>query len=207
MNKYVEKILEYAKRLAEEGINEDTACISMRAHKGYMYITKLGVALDGLKEEDVLKIEMASATDKEYILHANIYTSKETANAVCHVHPKWVNPVAKAGVTIPTVLDDMAQIVGPKCKTAKNNVDNIVKNLKGHNSTLIKDDGCITTGRSLDEAYTCVLVLDKAAHCFVASAVVGKNVTINLFEAKLMQFVYQKKYSKANQANLQVEEE
>ena len=206
MNKYVEKIVEYAKRLVEEGINDDKACISLRAKAGFMYVTKQGVALKDIKEADVEKVEMAT-TQGEYLLHASVYTAKEDVNAICHVHPKWVAPVAKAGATIPTVLDDMAQIVGPKCKTANNDIESIIKNLKGCNSCLIKDDGCITTGRSLDEAYTCVLVLDKAAHCFVSSAVIGKNVTINIFEAKLMQFIYKKKYSKANQENLQVSEE
>lgn len=206
MNKYVEKILEYAKRLVEEGINDDKACISLRAKSGFMYVTKLGVALKDIKEADVEKVEMAT-TQGEYLLHASVYTAKEDVNAICHVHPKWVAPVAKAGATIPTVLDDMAQIVGPKCKTANNDVKSILAKLKGCNSCLIKDDGCITTGRSLDEAYTCVLVLDKAAHCFVSSAVIGKNVTINFFEAKLMQIIYKKKYSKANQENLQVSEE
>jgi len=206
MNKYVEKIIEYAKRLVEEGINDDKACISLKTAHGYMYATKEGVELKNIDEKSVEKIDLATA-EGEYKLHATIYTAKADVNAICHVHPKWVAPVAKAGATIPTVLDDMAQIVGPKCKTAKNDIDSILKNLKGCNSCLIKDDGCITTGRSLDEAYTCVLVLDKAAHCFVASAVIGKNVTINIFEAKLMQFIYKKKYSKANQENLQVSEE
>ena len=206
MNKYVEKIVEYAKRLVEEGINDDKACISLKAAHGFMYATKLGVNLKDIKETDVEKIELATA-EGEYSLHASIYAVKEDVNAICHVHPKWVAPVAKAGATIPTVLDDMAQIVGPKCKTANNDIPSILANLKGCNSCLIKDDGCITTGRSLDEAYTCVLVLDKAAHCFVASAVIGKNVTINFFEAKLMQIIYKKKYSKANQENLQVSEE
>ncbi len=206
MNKYVEKILEYAKRLVEEGINDDKACISLRAKAGFMYVTKQGVALKDIKEADVQKVDMAT-TQGEYLLHASVYTAKEDVNAICHVHPKWVAPVAKAGATIPTVLDDMAQIVGPKCKTASNDIKSILCKLKGCNSCLIKDDGCITTGRSLDEAYTCVLVLDKAAHCYVSSAVIGKNKTINIIEAKLMQFIYKKKYSKANQENLQVSEE
>jgi len=206
MNKYVEKIIEYAKRLVDEGINDDKACISLKATKGFMYVTKLGVALKDVNEAAVEKVELATAKD-EYLLHATIYTAKEDVNAICHVHPKWVAPVAKAGATIPTVLDDMAQIVGPKCKTAVNDIPSIVSKLKGCNSCLIKEDGCITTGRSLDEAYTCVLVLDKAAHCFVSSAVIGKNVTIPFLEAKLMQIIYKKKYSKTNQENLQVSEE
>ena len=96
----------------------------------------------------------------------------------------------------------MAQIVGPTCKTSKNDSASIIKTLKGRNSCLIKEDGCLTSGRTMDEAYTCVLVLDKAAHCYVSSAVIGKNKIINGLEARLMRFVYKVKYSKKNQENL-----
>ena len=130
MNKYVEKIIEYAKRLVEEGINDNKACISLKTAHGYMYATKEGVELKNIDENAVEKVDLATA-EGEYKLHATIYTAKADVNAICHVHPKWVAPVAKAGATIPTVLDDMAQIVGPKCKTAKNDIGSILKNLKG----------------------------------------------------------------------------
>ena len=100
----------------------------------------------------------------------------------------------------------MTQIVGRNCKTCKNDAKAIVKNLKKRNSTLVEGDGCLTVGRTLNEAYTCVLVLDKAAHCFVGSAALKKNVLINFFEATLMNVVYKMKYSKTNQAELQSEE-
>ena len=64
----------------------------------------------------------------------------------------------------------------------------------------------MTAGRTLNEAYTCVLVLDKAAHCFVGAAALKKNVIINFFEATLMNVVYKMKYSRKNQENLQSEE-
>lgn len=206
MNKFVETVLEYAKKIADEKLCGVGDCISIKEHNGYMYITKEGVDFANLKEADIERVELASAQQKEYALHANIYTAKEDINAICHVHSKWVAPVAKVGKTIPAVLDDMAQIVGPTCKTANNDIASVVKTIKGRNSCLIKDDGCITTGRSMDEAYTCILVLDKASHCFVSSAVIGKNIIINIFEAKLMQVIYKKKYSKVNQSNLQAKE-
>ena len=59
----------------------------------------------------------------------------------------------------------------------------------------------------MSEAFTCIMVLDKASHCFVSSAVIGKNITIPFIEAKLMQIIYKKKYSKVNQENLAAQEE
>ena len=208
MNSYVSTIIEYARRLSEEKVCGKDDCISIKALNGEFYATKENVDFANLQENDVLKCEIGDQSlSNELKLHATIYSTYEDVKAICHSYPAWVVPVSKSGKTMPAVLDDMAQIVGPTCKTANNDVVSIIKNLKGRNSCLVKDSGCITTGRSMDEAYTCVLVLDKASHCFVASAVIGKNVIINGIEARLMRFVYKKKYSKANQANLQVKEE
>lgn len=206
MNKNVQTILEYAQRLVDEKVVGESDMISLRSELNFMYITKAGVKLCDLTEDDVIKMNIFKV-EKEYEYHAEIYKAREDINAICQCYPKWVMPIAKAGVTIPAVLDDMAQIVGPTCKTSEDNIASIIKTLKGRNSCLVKDKGCITSGRTLDEAYTCVLVLDKASHCFIASSVIGDNKIINGFEARLMRFIYKKKYSKTNQENLAVKED
>lgn len=201
MDNSVQTILDYAKRLVEEGVVGVDDMISMRFELNEMYITKAGVKLADLTEENVIRMNIYTA-EKEYKYHSEIYKERADINAICQCYPKWVLPVAKAGVTIPAVLDDMAQIVGPTCKTSQDDIASIIKTLKGRNSCLVKDKGCITSGRTMDEAYTCVLVLDKASHCFVASSVIGENKIINGFEARLMRFIYKTKYSKKNQENL-----
>ena len=206
MNNNVQTILEYAKRLVAEGVVGVDDMISMRFELNEMYITKAGVKLADLTEEDVIKMNIFTA-EKEYKYHSEIYKERADINAICECYPKWVAPVAKAGVTIPAVMDDMAQIVGPTCKTANDDIASIIKTLKGRNSCLVKNKGCITSGRTMDEAYTCVLVLDKASHCFVASSVIGENKIINGFEARLMRFIYKTKYSKKNQENLSAKED
>ncbi|MDE6188743.1 MAG: class II aldolase/adducin family protein [Clostridia bacterium] len=206
MNKTVQTILEYAQRLVDENVVSESDMISMRSELNFMYITKAGAKLRELTEDDVIKLNIFKV-DNEYKYHAEIYKEREDINAICQCYPKWVMPIAKAGVTIPAVLDDMAQIVGPTCKTSADDIKSIIKTLKGRNSCLVKDKGCITSGRTLDEAYTCVLVLDKASHCFVASSVIGENKIINGFEARLMRFIYKTKYSKKNQENLSAKEE
>lgn len=206
MNATVQTILEYAQKLVSEKVVGDSDMISMRVELNFMYITKAGVKLCDLTEEDIVKMNIFKV-ENEYKYHAEIYKSREDINAICQCYPKWVMPIAKAGVTIPAVMDDMAQIVGPTCKTSADDITTIIKTLKGRNSCLVKDRGCITSGRTMDEAYTCVLVLDKASHCFVASSVIGENKIINGLEARLMRFIYKTKYSKKNQENLSAKEE
>ncbi len=204
MDKSIELILEYAKELTKQNVVGAGDCISVRSGS-YIYASDKNVSLADLTENDVHKIRMSDAQG-EYALHARIYNTKNDVSAVCHCHPAWVEPIAKCGAVIPSVTDDMTQIVGLNCKTCANNINTIVNNLKKRNSTLVSGDGCVTTGRTLNEAYTCTLVLDKAAHCFVGSTVLKKNVLINPFEATLMNVIYKMKYSKKNQENLQSEE-
>ena len=204
MDKSIELILEYAAELAKQHVIGKGDCISVKSGE-YLYASDKDVSLAELTEADVHKIKLSEAQG-EYALHASIYAAKEDVSAVCHCHPKWVEPIAECAVDIPAVTDDMTQIIGMNCKTSKKDAQMIVGNLLSRNSTLVEGDGCVTTGRTLNEAYTCVLVLDKAAHCFVASAVVKKNVLINPLEATLMNVIYKMKYSKKNQENLQSEE-
>lgn len=204
MEKSVELILEYAKELAKQNVVGKGDCISVKSGE-YLFASDKAVPLADLKETDVQKIRLCDAQG-ELLMHARIYAAKSDVSAVFHCHPKWVEPIARSGLTIPAVTDDMTQIVGRNCKTCKNDAAAIVRNLKKRNSTLVDADGCVTTGRTLNEAYTCVLVLDKAAHCFVGSAALKKNVLINFFEATLMNVVYKMKYSRTNQENLQSEE-
>ena len=204
MDNSVRTILEYAKELVKQKVVGKGDCISVKAGE-YLYASNKDVLLSDIEDKDVLKLKLSETTG-EYKLHAEIYAAKEDVSAICHCHPAWVTPIADSGAKIPSVADDMTQIVGLDCKTCKNEEKKIIKNLKKRNSTLVESDGCITTGRTMNEAATCVLVLDKAAHCYVGAAALKKNALINVFEAKLMNVIYKMKYSKKNQENLQSEE-
>ena len=182
-------VLQYFDRLSEYGLHGEGDSVSVRAEGGMLFV-------DNSREVKFIKTGEGSGEAK---LHEGIY-AKTDAAAVVHAHPDYVNAVSKAGVTIPAVIDDMAQIVGPTCRTVSG-AEAAAKELKKRNSCLMKGDGAVTTGRTLNEAFTCMMVLQKAAICFVSASVLGGNVIINGFEARLMRFVYKKKYSKINTEN------
>ena len=169
-------VLQYFDRLREYGLHGEGDSVSVRTEGG-----------------------KAGEAKGEAALHEGVYAQTDAA-AVVHAHPDYVSAVAKAGVTIPAVIDDMAQIVGPTCRTVEGK-EAAAKELKKRNSCLMKGDGAVTTGRTLNEAFTCMMVLQKAAICFVSASVLGGNVVINGLEARLMRFVYKKKYSKINTEN------
>lgn len=182
-------VLQYFDRLREYGLHGEGDSVSVRTEGGMLFV-------DNSRE---VKFVKAGEAKGEAALHEGIYTQTDAA-AVVHAHPDYVSAVAKAGVTIPAVIDDMAQIVGPTCRTVEGK-EAAAKELKKRNSCLMKGDGAVTTGRTLNEAFTCMMVLQKAAICFVSASVLGGNVVINGLEARLMRFVYKKKYSKINTEN------
>ena len=182
-------VLQYFDRLREYGLHGEGDSVSVRTEGGMLFV-------DNSRE---VKFVKAGEAKGEAALHEGIYAQTDAA-AVVHAHPDYVSAVAKAGVTIPAVIDDMAQIVGPTCRTVEGK-DAAAKELKKRNSCLMKGDGAVTTGRTLNEAFTCMMVLQKAAICFVSASVLGGNVVINGLEARLMRFVYKKKYSKINTEN------
>ena len=196
MSKLQDALSEQYEKLREYNLLGDNDYISARCEDGMLIISPDG---------NVKKVAFGSKCEGEEALHMAVYGATDAA-AIVHAHPGYVSAVSRAGATIPAVLDDMAQIVGPTCRTVDNNADKVAKELKKRNSSLIKRDGAITTGRTLDEAFTCMLVLQKASICFVCGSVLGGCTVINGVEARLMRFVYKKKYSKINTENIKAKE-
>lgn len=203
----VNKIISYSAKLDLESLTGNKVnSISVKIDDNTMYITKTGVKFDKLNDKDILSVnlnQIDSCPDnsrQEALLHKNIYLKHQDINCIMHTSSINSFTVATAEATIPPVLDDMAQIVGPTARTAKNgDIANIIKALKNRNACLIKDNGMISVGRTLDEAYTACLVLEKAAHTFIWAEAVGGCKPVNRLGAALEHFVYRKKYSKANQ--------
>ncbi|MDE6550375.1 MAG: class II aldolase/adducin family protein [Clostridia bacterium] len=190
MSKLQDALLEQYNKLAEYNLLGDSDYISARTDKGMLIIGP---------DRVVKSVEYGKA-EGEDALHLAVYGNTDAA-AIVHAHPAYVSAVSRAGATIPAVVDDMSQIVGPTCRTVAADSRKVAKELIKRNSCLIKGDGAITTGRTLDEAFTCMLVLQKASICYVCGSVLGGCKVINGFEARLMRFVYKKKYSKVNTKN------
>ena len=190
---------DYAQKAVSERLCGDGDVIAMRSKGGFV---KNAAPFAELTEDKLVEVKADDRSGQNALL-GELFATREDINAVMITHPAYVRAVAEAKATIPAVIDDMAQIVGTTCKTSKSaEVADVTKAVKGRNSCLIAGGGALTSGRTMDEAYTCALVLDKAAHVFVCGSVVGGCKVINTLEAKLMRFVYKKKYSKTNQENI-----
>lgn len=93
-------------------------------------------------------------------------------------------------------LDDVAQMLGVKLKSVKNNDADILKALNRQDAVLVKGVGCLILTEEPDDAEALKLLTEKAAMTYRYS--LNRNVSkyLSCFDCVLMRFVYKKKYSK-----------
>lgn len=137
-------------------------------------------------------------------LHAMIYKKRKDVNAITHSKEKATVEMSKTGITVKPFLDDFAQIVGISLKNAEYNTNNrlrsakkIVKKMKHRDAVMVKHNGAICVGSSMDEANAVKLVAEKGCKSYAAAAAYGKqDEYINPMECALMRIIYKTKYSK-----------
>lgn len=197
-------------RLVRTGLTTGTwGNISIRFDENRMVVTPSGVEYTQISVEDipVVNIRTNEWTGKkpssEYKLHTAIYRARSEAGAVIHTHSTNASVVAAAQRTVPPILDDLAQIIGPNVRVAdyalpstKAIVKKTLKALRGRNAALMANHGAVCIGRDIEEAFTCCQVLEKGCKAFIEAEFLGGAKSINSFEAVLMHRIYLKKYSK-----------
>lgn len=208
----VANISKYAGMLSREGFTE-CGYIAVKAEEG-IYITNAYSVFENITAEDITYVTDKSVNDLDgnfkaaaSILIAAIRNQKDV-EAAAIVDSKSIVEFSKKGITLPPVLDDMAQIDGisvkcaSKCSAAE--VSLAIAGLR--NACFIPEAGAVVTGRTLDEVYTAALVLDKASNCYLLAEKKGGVKPHSLLNAVLEHVVYKLKYSKKNQKDQQAAE-
>jgi L-fuculose-phosphate aldolase len=195
-------LIQFANQMIDEGLAIAGDLLSTRLPLNEMLVLKIPDDFTTITEALVTSASIESYIDGYLYseLHAGIYKNRPDINAVITNHAPRSTAIAESEKKFPAVLDDVAQIIGPRVYVAKNSqLGSVLKCIKKRGACLIKNSGAVATGRTLDEAHTCALVLEKGAHCYIDSAVLGGAHKIPYLEALLMRFVYKTKYSKADQ--------
>ena len=180
-------------QLKQEGLfgsGMQTVRAVLAGEKGEAYLSELGGTKITLQEQTI-------QGEGDALLTA--FLLKPDVKAVLLLGGRYAPIVADEEKQLPAELDDMAQIVGLTARVAKSlTKPEIMRCLKGRNSCFVKGCGMLITGRSVGEAITGAILLEKAAMTHVLAKKIGGAKRVPLFSAALMHFVYQKKYSKIN---------
>ena len=204
------------KQLLERGLVEGTwGNCSLRINDRLMAITPSGRRYEEMTDEDIVIMDYHSLEVKEGIkpssekkLHAEIYRTRKAVNAVIHTHQPNASTVAAARRELPAILDDQAQILGPSVRCAdyalpntKKIVRTTVKALRGRYAAFMANHGAVTLGRTMEEAVTAALVLEKACRSFIEAEFIGGAKPIHRIEAWMMHKVYLFLYSRKKEKN------
>lgn len=199
-------------RLLRSGLVSGTwGNISLRLNDDLMVITPSGKAYELLTPADMVVVSIFDLGYEGNIkpsgesgLHAEIYRQRKEINAIIHTHSPNACTVTAARKEVPSILDDMAQIIGPSVRVSEyaipgttKLIKGTVKALDGRNAALLANHGSICIGRTLEEAFATCEILEKACRTFMESEFLGGAIPINPIEAWVMHEYYLRKYSKS----------
>lgn len=203
-------------RLLKEGLVARTwGNVSCRLDEERFVITPSGRAYEELTPADMVVVncktfayEGTIKPSSEGKVHAELFRTRSDVNAVIHTHQTNASVVAAARRTVPPILDDQVQILGPNVRVAdyalpstRKMVRVCVKALRGRNAALMANHGAICVGRTMDDAFVACQVLEKACKAFIEGEFLGGAKHINIFEAHLMHQFYLRKYAKEKDRN------
>jgi len=182
-------LVEYNMRLDKEGIGNKNAFIVLRTEAGFA-LSHCGEEARFIKTDE-LKAENSIAY--------NIFTNQYKVNAVIYACPRFCALAAERGITIPPILDDMAQIVGTEAVVCDESEEHkILRVLRKNNACLLKSagkSGALTVGTTPDHAFAAMLILEKSIQAFIEGEYIGGTKPLNRALACLMHMVYNRSYA------------
>jgi L-fuculose-phosphate aldolase len=205
-----QKVCDAARKLVDLGLVAGTwGNVSIKVGDDLMLITPSGVEYGTMTAQDIVEVSLKDGSyiggkpSSERNLHIEIYNTRKGIHSVVHNHASHSSTVAAARREVPPILDDFAQIIGPRVNVAdyalpgtKKLVRKTIKALKGSNAVLLANHGAICIGRDVEEAILCCQVLEKACKSLIEAEFLGGAKEINKFEAWIMHQYYLRKYSK-----------
>ena len=166
-------------------------------HDGRMYLSPSGFALDEIKPEQWVEvdIETGEITDiglrpsSEVLMHLYAYRANPKINAIVHTHPPYCIAFTLVERDLPIMFPDQAALVGKTVyvdyvlPTTDKLADAVVAKIE-HSSILLGNHGLVTTGRNLREAYYRTEVVEESAKIYLISSAIRepKALTKEEFE-------------------------
>ena len=145
-----------------------------------VYITPTSYPYDIMTVDDVVVIDLDGNVleghhkpSSEWRLHAAIYRSNESVNAVVHTHSPYATAFAINNQSIPVVLYEMVYFLNGDIPCAEGAIpgsddvgNNAVRALKDRNGCLMANHGTVAVGDTLPRAYTRAVYIEDAAKAY-----------------------------------------
>lgn len=100
---------------------------------------------------------------------------------------------SRLGIPLPAQLDDMAQMIGSRVPVIRGDREEA---LRKHNAILVPGEGAYVRGKDQDDTEALEILVEKAAVTALHLRYYNVKKKLGWFDTALMNFVYNKKYSK-----------
>lgn len=181
----------YARRLRREGIK---ACQGMAFRHGEQF---------AVADAGGTRIITKADLEREFPAYHLIFSARANVNAIIRTAPRFCAKAARAGRTVPPVLDDTAQIIGPSLRFCDgSDARRLAGILKRDNACLLRDgqqSGVLAVGRTLEQALAATLIAEKSVQALDEGALIGGAKPLSKPFAWLMHRLYNAGYAKMDE--------
>lgn len=178
--------------------------------KRLLVVTPSGLPYEIMQPDDLVLVNLGGdivegkrKPSSETPLHLAVYRARPDIGAVVHTHSIFACAMAVAGVKLPPILEDLAQITGGEVRVAdyappgtKQLAENAVKALGQRGAAFLANHGMIGVGRTLEEALNTCLVVERSAQVYFWARQLGEPRILVSDEVDAMRKMYLKMYGK-----------
>ncbi len=157
-----------------------------------MAVTPSGASYDGLTRDDVVvtdfevePLEGELPPSSESLLHAGIYQRRPDVHAVVHTHSIYSSVLAVSGIDLPPVIDEVVVYVGGAVKVSEYGfpgspelANNVCDALAFKKAAFIANHGAVAVGKSLEEALSICLLVERACQIYIMARSLGQVTPI-----------------------------
>jgi L-fuculose-phosphate aldolase len=196
------RIAELSRHAYERGyIGPGDGNISARVGSGHIAVTPSGMHKGRLTEDDIIVLDDAGEKlsgrgkkTSEYLMHALVYAERPDVGAVVHAHPPIATALALAGVSLAQcVLSESCITLGailtaPYATPTTDEVpDTLRPFVRKTNALILNRHGSLTVGRTLEEAYDRLEIVEHSAKITHAARSLGPITPLPAHEVAKLQ--------------------
>lgn len=189
------EFIEYAGLLAKEGYLRDYRNLALKTDDGILALKK-GCDLRSPRLADIIAMDAQQFSQESPLaaLFCTIFDTVKDARAILLSQSDYTRAVAESGKSLDTLLDDLAQLIGPGVPSGTEETAAAV--LRKRNAFLIRGQGALCAAKNLYDLQAVAMVLEKGCRAQIAGFFLGGARKISFIEALFMRFIYLKKYSR-----------
>jgi L-fuculose-phosphate aldolase len=171
--------------------------VSLRLAEGersdLLAITPSKRNLHQLKSEDIVVIDFEGNPvegelfpSTESMMHIEVYKARPEIHSVVHTHSIYATALAVAGIPLPPILDELVTYTGGEIRVAdygfpstEELARNVVAALRDRRAALLRNHGVICLGQNVEAAVALSELVERAAHIYVLSKLMGSPNTLS----------------------------